>query len=130
VYLLLFIGGYFLDKFLVYLNPPEPATPEVIVYSPPPPNPKLDAANELRTKYIEGLGFHADDIQGEKSRYLTTRKSIIDTYNSGDRSPNLMRAYMYMTAQEGNFTEREKIMKEFCKDEKQCREFMAQIEIK
>jgi hypothetical protein len=73
-YLLLFIGGYFIDKLIVRLLPAKPPVTEVIVYSPAPANPKLDAANELRTKYIDGLGFHVDTPQGEKSTYLTTKK--------------------------------------------------------
>lgn len=102
---------------------------EVVVYSPPPANPKLDVANELRAKYIDGLGFHVDTAQGTKSTYLKTKKDILDAYQSGNRSPNLMRAYIYLVAQEGDFAEKERLVKEFCKSAEMCKEFIAQISI-
>jgi hypothetical protein len=40
-----------------------------------------------------------------------------------------MRAYIYMTAQEGDFVERERVIKEFCRDAEMCKEFMADISI-
>lgn len=70
------------------------------MYSPPPANPKLDAANELRSKYTDGLAVNGDVPPGGVSTYLTTKKSIIDAYRSGDRSKNLIRAYIYLTSQE------------------------------
>lgn len=54
-YILLFIGGYFLDRMIIHFSPPEIQTPEVIVYSPAPPNQKLDMVNALYSDYIRGL---------------------------------------------------------------------------
>lgn len=73
------MGGYFFgDKILT----PKVASPETVIYSPPPPNPELDKANELRSKYIDGLGFHGDPVPGQKSKYLTTKEEIINAYNA------------------------------------------------
>lgn len=128
-YILLFIWGYFSDKIITRIFPSNVNSSEVIVYSPPPANSKLDAANELRAKYIDGLGFHVDTAQGTKSTYLKTKKDILDAYQSGNRSPNLMRAYIYLVAQEGDFAEKERLVKEFCKSTEMCKEFIAQISI-
>jgi len=82
VYLLLFLGGYFLDKWIVRSYPAKPLIPEVVVYMPAPTLPHIDAANALRTKYIDGLGFHGDLLPGQKSKYLTTKEEIINAYNA------------------------------------------------
>ena len=92
-----------MDSLITYFSPPTIQTPEVIIYSPAPPDQKLDTVNALYSTYIRGLWFHADTHTGDKSTYQTTRKSIIDAYANGDRSSNLMRAYIYLLTQEWNF---------------------------
>lgn len=126
-YILLFIGGYFLDRMIIHFSSVKVSTPETIVYNPPPPQPELDKANELNSRYIYGLGFHGDPILGVKSKYLTTKEEIVNAYNRGDRSVNLMRAYIYMLAQEGNFVTKEKIIRELCVQEELCKEFITDI---
>lgn len=90
----------------------------------------MDKANELRTKYIDGLAVNGDVPPGGKSVYLATKKNILDAYGAGDRSENLMRAYIYLTAQEGNFVEKEKALNELCEKPQNCEDFLAEIHIK
>ena len=60
----------------------------------------LQEAINLHENYIQKLGFHPHLKEGEESVYLTTKQQIIDAYNAGNRTVNILRAYIYLTSLE------------------------------
>jgi hypothetical protein len=65
----------------------------------------FDQSLQLDTDYISNFRLDGFTDPGEDTKYLTEKQKLIDAYNAGDRSLNLLRAYIYLTWLEGNFAD-------------------------
>lgn len=55
---------------------------------------------KLDTDYIAHFRLDGFTAVGQENKYLGTKKKLVDAYNAGDRSLNLLRAYIYLTGLE------------------------------
>jgi len=69
---------------------------------------------KLEFDHIANLRLHGYTQQGSKSIYFKEKESIIAAYNGGDRSQNILRAYIYLTTLEADFETKAKLEKELC----------------
>lgn len=64
----------------------------------------FDQSLQLDTDYISNFRLDGFTDPGEETKYLTEKQKLIEAYNNGDRSLSLLRAYIYLTGLEGNFS--------------------------
>ena len=57
----------------------------------------FDQSLQLDTNYIANFRLDGFTDPGEETKYLTEKQKLIESYNKGDRSLNLLRAYIYLT---------------------------------
>ena len=57
----------------------------------------FDQSLQLDTNYIANFRLDGFTDRGEETKYITEKEKLIQAYNSGDRSLNLLRAYIYLT---------------------------------
>ena len=55
---------------------------------------------QLDADYISHFRLDGLAVQGEESKYLVEKKKLFDEYNAGNRSINLLRAYIYLSSLE------------------------------
>lgn len=77
-------------------------------------SPVFDESLKLDRNYIDNFRLDGFTDPGEETKYLVEKKKLIDLYNSGDRSLNLIRAYIYLSSLEGDFAMRGILEKELC----------------
>jgi hypothetical protein len=88
-------------------------TSEFVENTQKPVSPHEEAL-QLEHDYIKWLRLSAPTPPGSESLYLKERGDIIDAYKNGDRSIQLLRAYIYLATLEGDFETKEKLEKELC----------------
>lgn len=88
--------------------------PEIV----PPAVDSLSTAFEdslkLDNDYITHFRLDGFTKTGDKSKYMVEKKKLIDAYNAGDRTLNLLRAYIYLSGLEGDFVTKDALEKELC----------------
>lgn len=55
---------------------------------------------KLDTDYISHFRLDGFTDPGNETKYLVEKKKLVDAYNAGDRSLNLLRAYIYLSGLE------------------------------
>lgn len=56
------------------------------------------------------------------------KRAIIEQYKNGKRETNLLRAYVYLSGFEGDFAQRDEVVRALCeKDSVVCEKFYAQV---
>lgn len=89
-----------------------------------------EKAAKLHKEYIKKLGFQGPLKEGEESTYLKTKQWIIDAYVAGNRTANLLRAYIYLTSLESDFIQRDTLVKELCEvDSSTCENSLTDVTI-
>ncbi len=63
----------------------------------------FDQSLQLDLNYISNFRLDGFTDPGEETKYLTEREKLIKAYKGGDRSLNLIRAYIYLAGLEGDF---------------------------
>ena len=98
-----------------------------------PPEKPVSATEQslrLESDYISNLRLHGATQPGERSIYFDTKKNILDAYSKGDRSVNLLRAYIYLSTLEGNASMRDTLEKELCQtDPTTCQRALAHVTV-
>lgn len=90
----------------------------------------IEKAFQLHKDYIKKLGFHPHLKEGEESVYLKTKQEIIDAYAAGNRTTNLLRAYIYLTSLESDFAQRDILIKELCAvDSSTCEKTLTDVTV-
>ena len=74
----------------------------------------MEQSLRLQSEYINGLRLHGATQPGERSIYFDTKDTIIQAYKKWDRSVNLLRAYIYLSTLEGDFSMKNTLTKELC----------------
>ena len=74
----------------------------------------FEASLKLESDYIANLRLRGLTDPGKESLYLVEKKNIVSAYDSGDRSLNVLRAYIYLSALEGDFQTKERLESEMC----------------
>jgi hypothetical protein len=69
---------------------------------------------QLDSQHIANFRLHGMTKTGEESVYLREKNTVRDAYNAGDRSINILRAYLYLSALEGDFDMKSKLETELC----------------
>ncbi len=69
---------------------------------------------DLDKNFINNFRLDGFTEQGETSVYLTEKKKLEDAYLAGDRSLNTLRAAIYLTSLEGDFSRKSLLEEEFC----------------
>lgn len=75
----------------------------------------FDQSLQLDLNYISNFRLDGFTEPGEESKYLTEREKLIAAYKAGDRSLNLIRAYIYLAGLEGDFIMKSTLEGELCK---------------
>lgn len=75
----------------------------------------FDQSLQLDVDYISNFRLDGFTDPGEETKYLTEKQKLVEAYNKGDRSLNLLRAYIYLTGLEGNFSMKSTLEAELCK---------------
>ncbi len=89
-----------------------------------------EKAAKLNKEYIKKLGFQTPLKEWEESTYLKTKQEIIDAYAAGNRTTNILRAYIYLTSLESDFTQRDILVKELCEiDPSTCEKSLTDVTI-
>lgn len=60
----------------------------------------FDQSLQLDLNYINHFRLDGFIDPGQESKYLTEKEKLVQAYNKGDRSLNLLRAYIYLTGLE------------------------------
>ncbi len=90
----------------------------------------IEKAFQLHKDYVKKLGYQKHLQPGETSTYLSTRQEIIDAYMAGNRTTNLLRAYIYLTSLESDFNQRDSLIKELCSiDPTTCQQTLTDVSI-
>jgi hypothetical protein len=90
----------------------------------------IEKAFQLHKDFIKKLGFQHPLKEGEESTYLKTKQEIIDAYTAGNRTTNLLRAYIYLSSLEGDFAQRDTLLKELCTvDASTCEQTLADVSV-
>lgn len=75
----------------------------------------FDESLQLDLKYITHFRLDGFTDPGEATPYLVEREKLVKAYEGGDRSLNLIRAYIYLASLEGNFALKSTLEAELCK---------------
>ncbi len=86
-----------------------PWTKKVEIISLIPEVSPFEESLALESDYIANLRLRGLIDPGEESLYLVEKKNIVSGYDSGDRSLNILRAYIYLSALEGDFQTKERL---------------------
>lgn len=60
----------------------------------------FDESLQLDAEYISHFRLDGLSQPGEESKYLVEKKKLLDQYNAGNRSINVLRAYIYLASLE------------------------------
>jgi Carboxypeptidase regulatory-like domain len=74
----------------------------------------FDDSLKLDKDYISHFRLDGFTKTGQETQYLTEKEKLVSAYNRGERSLNLIRAYIYLTGLEGDFTMKNTLEKELC----------------
>jgi hypothetical protein len=84
-------------------------------FIPEKPVTAFDVSLDLDKNYIANFRLDGFTNSGEESNYVVEKKNLKDAYNAGDRSLNLIRAYIYLSTLEGDFVMKSTLEDELCK---------------